>query len=73
MNKEPVTLKDKQKLADLTSQLINEFVEFVHKKDVDTFDLRDIRKMILKNDIYPREIADFKSVFDQLWKVWPDS
>ena len=72
MNKPKPTTEEKQKLAGLTAELISEFVRFVREKDVDTFDLRDIREMIFVQSLYGSEIAEFKRAFNLMWTVWPN-
>jgi hypothetical protein len=69
--KEPVTSEDKQELANRTIQLIHEFNELLLTKDLDTFDLRDIRKLIY-NECSAWELNDFQRVFTTMWKVWPE-
>lgn len=72
IDKPKPTKKDIKKLADLTIQLMENFLDFVDLKDISTFDLKDIRIEIYKKMKYHSDIKDFHTVFEQMWRVWPD-
>jgi hypothetical protein len=70
--KPPVSPTDKDAIANQIINLIRSINKMVHTKDVDTFDLRDIRNLVKKKaDRF--EIDEFHNCFVQIWKVWPDT
>ncbi len=73
MNKKPkVTDKDKKETADKVAEVIKSFTTLVHQRDLTTFDLRDIRELILKHPkVDDFSASTFKSVFAEMWRVWP--
>lgn len=69
--KTKITQEDKQKIADQIVDLIQQINTIIHTKELDTFDLRDIRNLIeVKSNHW--EITDFKHCFQQIWNVWRD-
>lgn len=72
-NKPKVTPNEIDYIAEKTVKLMQEYVKLAYSRDTTTFDLRDIRKKILeKADMGSFQIDTFKSMFDQMWRVWPD-
>jgi hypothetical protein len=71
MNKQKITQQDKDEIASKIIDLIRSINKMVYSREIDTFDLRDIR-VLVKKKIDHWELNDFNNCFTQIWKVWPD-
>jgi hypothetical protein len=64
-------IHDKQMIANQIVGLINTINKLMVTKTVTTFDLKDMRELVKKqSDCW--EIDNFKNIFEQIWKVWPE-
>ncbi len=66
-----VGICDKQDIANQITNLINRINIMMHTNNVSTFDLKDIRDLVL-NQSAAWEIDEFKNVLEQIWEVWPE-
>ena len=68
-NKPDVTQSQKEVIAKKISDLIETMNMLVYSHNVTTFDLSDIRKLVMEK-CDEDEIKNFRSAMSTLWKVW---
>ncbi len=68
-SKPKVSKSQKEFIAKQIIGQIETMVQLIWSHDVTTFDLSDIRKLVMEK-CSEDEIREFRSAMDTLWKVW---
>ena len=68
-SKPKVSKSQKEFIAKQIIEQIETMVQLIWSHDVTTFDLSDIRKLVMEK-CSEDEIREFRSAMDTLWKVW---